>query len=387
MSREVTMLAWLRHRFASIHCRADRVKAPGPGRKHITQRAPLLIVGAIIASALGSASPALRPVLAASQPPIGFERWTVPEAKSGVAFGLTAAQVFQQYAQPMVAPGLTPTYGTKDKRLIDVEVRADPPGVANYVYDVVWVKVEDHFDLESWFVPKLSEAELHMLPQLAPQGIVAVDIERYPEGGEWIYAAILERNAEKVGWDVVTDASLDDVLDTAERRGMRVLDLDYAIPGPLDCTIPGQACAPATFDAILVANSGSNAIETKVWLDMSPAQIADKQDQGFQMIDREDEGDSVVTVWVKAGMPFEILDDLSDNEVLFEHNHHGRVVDLEGTPDAFSIVRFDESAAPASPGFAAPRQGGNDGEAKGKTERDRKAKHHKAGKRGKGTHR
>jgi hypothetical protein len=366
----------------------------------LAMRASRMLVGALITTGLIGGSAAIRPAFAATQPPIGYERWTVPDANSGVDYGQTVKQVFQKYAQPMVAPGLTPSYGTKEKRLIDIEVRAKDAGnpdsdmldLGDYVFDVVWVKVEGHFELESWFVPGLTEAELMLLPQLASQGIVAVDVERYPQGNQWRYAAILQRNAEKVGWEVLTAESLDEVLDTEDRRGMRVLDLDYANPGPLDCpTVPGQACALATFDAILVGNLGSHAVDTDVHANMSPAVIDQKEAQGFQLIDREDGGESEVTVWVKAGQPFEVLDDLSDNEVNFEHDHHGRVIDLEGTPNAFSIVRFDGSPAPISPGLADAQHGDNDGprakprdeKAKSKTGRDRKAKDKKGGKGGK----
>jgi hypothetical protein len=284
----------------------------------------------------------------------------------------------------------------KDKRLIDLEVRGDGSGLGNYVYDVVWVIDEGEFALESWFVPAFTEAELHQLPQLAEQGIVVVDIERYPKDQEWRFAAILQRNAGKFGWDVLTDAPLDQVVDTAARRGLRVLDLDYAQLGPLDCPqVQGQACTPAAFDAILVANSGSNAVETKLWLNMTPQQIAEKQAQGLQVIDTEYGNESVATVWVKPGLPFELQGPLTANEVIYEHGHQGRVVDLEHSPTPYSIVNLAPSPAPASPKLASPRQGdaeeGRDqvkprdekAKSKAKAKRDRKAKDKKSGKRGK----
>jgi hypothetical protein len=384
------MLSLTRHRFAQSDHRAKGGMLPNRGWRRLARSTSRLVVGALITTGLIGGSAAMRPAQAAAQPPIGYERWTNPDADSGVDFGLTATQVFQQYADQLVI-GLPAPAPPKDTRLIDIEIRDDDDGgVANYVYDVVWVKDEGDFELESWFVPGLTEAELKLLPQLAPQGIVAADVERYPKGDEWRYSVILQRNAGKFGWEVLTDASLDEVLDTAERRGLRVLDLDYAVQAPLTCDdVPqGQACFLATFDAILVANSGSNAIETRVWFNMTPADIATKQNQGYQVIDRE----SGATVWVKPGLSFELLDDLSQNEVIFEHGHHGRVVDLEGTPNAFSMVRFDGSPAPVSPGLADAQQGGNDGgprakprdeKAKGKSERDRKAKDKKGGKGGK----
>jgi hypothetical protein len=221
-----------------------------------------------------------------------------------------------------------------------------------------------------------------MLPQLAPQGIVVLDLERYPEESEWRYSAIVQRNAGKFGWQVLTDVPLEEVLSTAERQGLRLLDLDYAVPGPLSCpTVQGQACAEATFDAILVADSGSNAIETRLWFNMTPADIAAKQAQGLQVIDQEDGTASVATVWVKPGLPFDRHDNLSENEVIFEHGHHGRVVDLEHPSTSYSIVNLAGSAAPAPPEFADAQQSDSgdgrrhakdrDGKAKGKTERDR----------------
>jgi hypothetical protein len=392
------MLSLTRHRFAQSDHRAHGGMLPDQGWRRLARSTSRLVVGALITTGLIGGSAPMRPAQAAAQPPIGYERWTNPDANSGVDFGQTATQVFQKYADQLVI-GLPAPAPPKDTRLIDIEVRDDDGGgVATYVYDVVWVKDEGDFELESWFVPGLTETELHLLPELAPQGIVAADVERYPKGNEWRYSVILQRNAGKFGWEVLTDASLDEVLDTAERRGLRVLDLDYAVPGLLSCQdVPrGQACFLATFDAILVANSGSNAVETDVHVNMSPAVIDQKEAQGFQLIDREDEGGSLVTVWVKAGQPFEILDDLSDDEVNFEHGHHGRVIDLEGTPNAFSIVRFDGSPAPVSPGLADAQQGDNDDgprakpgneKAKGNSERDRKAKDKKGGKHGKGKHR
>ena len=251
------MFRLIRHRFARSDHRAHGGMLPDRGWRRLARSTSRLVVGALITTGLIGGSAAMRPAQAAAQPPIGYERWTVPDANSGVDFGQTTAQVFQKYADQLVI-GLPAPAPPKDTRLIDIEIRDDDDGgVANYVYDVVWVKDEGDFELESWFVPGLTEAELKLLPQLAPQGIVAADVERYPKGDEWRYSVILQRNAGKFGWEVLTDASLDEVLDTAERRGLRVLDLDYAVQAPLTCDdVPqGQACFLATFDAILVANS------------------------------------------------------------------------------------------------------------------------------------
>ena len=388
------MFTLARHRITALAPGAAQGDRSHQRWKGLAGRAAQILVRAAVSAGLLAGSVSSLPVLAATQPPIGYERWTDPDAKSGVDFGLTAEQVFLKYAASLAFGGIPQHHPRKDKRLIDIEVRADDSGLAHYVYDVVWVEDEGDFKLESWFVPGMTEDELHQLPQLAPQGIVAVDVERYPKGNEWRYSAILQRNAGKFGWEVFTDAALDDVLDTAERQGMRLLDLDYATPGPLDCpTVPGQACALATFDAILVANSGANAIETKPWFNMTEAQIADKRAQGYQMIDWEDGGESVASLWVRPGLPFELQPNLSSNDVIFENNHHGRVVDLEQDHLglSYTIVNLGWSAAPTSPGLADAQQnddGGHqakpgNGKAKEKSKRDRKAKGKKGGKHGK----
>ncbi|MGE3912246.1 MAG: hypothetical protein AB7K36_22990 [Chloroflexota bacterium] len=275
------------------------------------------------------------PALAAAQPPLGYERWTDPNAESGVDFGLTPAQVFQKYAASF-APGNVPqTHKRKDKRLIDIEIRADGSGLANYVYDVVWVEDAGTFKLESWFVPGLTESELKTLPQLASQGIAVLDVERYPDGNSWRYSVILQRNAGRFGWQVLTDASYAQVQTTAERNGLRILDLDYVTHGPNTCPppnpTPGQACQTATFDAILVADSGSNAVETDLHFNMSAAQISQKYAQGYQLVDHEGPAASpyMATVWVKPGLPFMLYPALTQSEVIFQQGHHGRVIDLE----------------------------------------------------------
>jgi hypothetical protein len=386
------MLTHSHYRFASHDLRANGVKAPSPRLRRLAGRASQILVGALITTGLLSGSPAIRPALATLQSPIGYERWTNPDANSDVDFGLTTEQVFQKYAASLNLAGLQPTHAPKDKRLIDIEVRDDGSGLANYVYDVVWVKDEGEFRLDSWFVPGMKEDELLMLPELGPLGMVAVDLERFPVGGEWRYSVILQRNAGKFGWQILTDVPWEQVESTADHQGLRLLDLDYAVPGPDSCPVQGQACSEATFDAILVANSGSNSIETKSWFNMTAADIAAKQAQGYQMIDREDAVALAATIWVKPGLPFDLHDNLSENEVIFEHGHHGRVVDLEHTSTSYAIVNFAGSAAPASPRLADAQQGDNDGrhhakhrddKAKGKTRHDRKSEGNKSGKRGK----
>jgi hypothetical protein len=282
--------------------------------------------------------------LAASQPPIGYERWTHTNADAGVDFGLTAGQVFQKYAAQFFL-GTPAEHMQKDKRLIDIEVRPASGGLADYVYDVIWVKNEGALKLESWFVPGLTADELHQLPQLASGGIVVLDVERYPQEKEWRYSVILQRNAGKFGFDILTNASWDTIEQAKNRNGLRVLDLDYALETSVaSCPSPslpsGQACAPSKFDAILVANTGSNQITTAVHFNMAEAQIIDKATQGYQIIDHEGLSLGKATVWVKPGEPFNLIPGLSENEVTFENNHHGRVVDLEQPADTSTILQL-----------------------------------------------
>jgi hypothetical protein len=310
-------------------------------------RAYARIVGGLVIIAVMLGSLPSSAAWAAAQPPIGYERWTNPNAEAGVDFGLTATQVFQKYAASFAFGGIPQKHPRKDKRLIDIEVRRDGSGLANSVYDVAWVKDEGAFSLESWFVPGRTEAEVKDLQQLASHGIVMVDIERYLDNNTWRFSAILQRNTGKFGWQALTNVSHEQVQQTASRNGLRLLDLDYVAVGPLSCQpnpVPGQACNPATFDALLVANSGSNAVETDLHFNMTAAQIAQKHAQGYQVMDHE--GSAAVpymaTVWVKPGLPFTIFPSLTENDVIFHHNRHGRVIDLERppgtTPAPYSII-------------------------------------------------
>lgn len=387
------MLRHTRHSVAALDPGAAQVQLSYPGWKSLAVRTAQILVGAVMSVGLLTSSGAIRPALAAEQSPIGFERWTDPDVDSGIDFGLTAEQVFQKYAASLPLGGLPQTHPQKDKRLIDIEVRADGSGLANYVYDVVWVKNAGNFALDSWFLPGLTEAELKVLPGLAQQGAVAVDVERYPEGNQWRYSVILQQNDGKLDWDILTDASLQQVLDAAGQWDeMRILDLDFARPGPFNCqTVRGQACSPATFDAILVANSGANALKWNVWFNLTPEQLAAQEARGWRVIDLETPEGITTTVVVKAGGSYEIANDLAEPDVIFEHGHHGRVVDLEGGPDTFSIVRFDGGASPASPGLAGVHQADDGrlqvkhsvGKAKGKAKHDRKPESRKTGKSGK----
>jgi hypothetical protein len=371
----------------------DRISSRG--WRGLAVRAAQILVGAVMSVGLIAGSGANSPALAAVQPPIGFERWTDPDVGSGIDFGLTAEQVFQNYAASLPLGGIPQTYPQKEERLIDIEIRAVGSGLAYYVYDVVWVKNTGDFKLDSWFLPGLTEADLKLLPGLAQQGAVAVDVERYPEGNQWRYSVILQQNDGHLDWDILTDASLQQVLDAAGHWDeMRILDLDFARPGPLNCqTDRGQACSPATFDAILVANSGAKAIKWNVWFNLTPEQLAAQEARGWRVVDWENPGDTPTTIVVKARGSYEIINDLDKPEAIFEHGHHGRVVDLEGGPETFSIVRFDWSLSPASPGLAAAHQGDSDdgqlqtrhrdGKAKGKTRHNRKPESRKSGKAGK----
>lgn len=389
------MLRLTRQRAAVLDPGATHDPISSPGWRAPIRHTALVLVGAVMSVGLIAGSGASYPVQAAVQPPIGFERWTNPDVESGIDFGLTAEQVFQTYAASLPLGGIPQTHPQKDKRLIDIEIRADGSGLANYVYDVVWVKNAGNFKLDSWFLPGLTEADLKLLPRLAQQGAVAVDVERYPEGNQWRYSVILQQNDGHLDWDILTDASLQQVLDAAGQWDeMRLLDLDFAQPGPLGCpTVPGQACSPATFDAILVANSGAKAIRWNVWFNLTSEQLAAQEARGWRVVDWENPGDTLTTIVVKARGAYEIVNDLDEPAAIFEHGHHGRVVDLEGGPDTFSIVRFDGSPSPASPGLAGVHQGGSDdgqlqtrrsdGKAKGKAGHDRKPESRKPGKRGK----
>src|SRR5687767_9265125 len=104
------MLTHSHCRFASHDLRANGVKAPAQRLRRLATRASQILVGGLITTGLLSGSGAIRPALAAAQPPIGYERWTGPDAGSDVDFGLTTEQVFQKYAASLNLAGLQPTH-------------------------------------------------------------------------------------------------------------------------------------------------------------------------------------------------------------------------------------------------------------------------------------
>jgi hypothetical protein len=145
---------------------------------------------------------------AQAQQPLGFERFTVADVATGVDFGLTELEVFEKYAAelPLVGNPNRPIHGQKDKRLIDIEIRPDGSGLAVYVYDVVWVQNTGSFQLDSWFLPDLTEQEVKSLERL--RGGVILDIERYPRGSSWRYSVILQRNTDDTPWKLLLDVSI-----------------------------------------------------------------------------------------------------------------------------------------------------------------------------------
>lgn len=266
---------------------------------------------------------------AAAQSPIGFERWTAASAaESGVDFGLTALEVYQQYAAQLPAPGLPPPpHGQKDKRLIDIEIRPDGSGLANYVYDVVWIANVGDFKLDSWLITGLKEHEVKWLEGF--DDAVILDIERYPNGGTWLFSVILQRNPAKTPWQVLTSQRLEDVMTAVARTGSRLVDID---PNGSLCTprTPrGQACGSVLIDAVLVGNPG-NQVPTANALMLKP-DLYDALSGDFQLVDHEAVGYGYyLTIWVTSGLAYEDSYDQTESDVLFQHSVLGRVVDLEG---------------------------------------------------------
>lgn len=118
-------------------------------------------------------------------------------------------------------PADEPQFQQKDRRLIDIEVHSDGSGLANHVYDVVWVCNQGDFELESWLVPGLTETEVNQLT--STDSIAILDIERYPEGQEWRFSAIVQRNAGKFAWDVMLVTNPTDITAEAPDRPDRAV--------------------------------------------------------------------------------------------------------------------------------------------------------------------
>lgn len=287
----------------------------------------LLLRAALGAAVLVPAAvvPAASPADAAVQHPIGFERSVDPAdscdgQSSGVDFNLTPGDIFQEYAAQMSIAGPTDgeAFDQKDKRLIDIEVHADGSGLANYVYDVVWVCNEGDFELESWFVPGLTENEVDLLSNF--DDIAILDIERVPKGLEWRFSAIIQRNSGEFDWEVVLDTSDDNIEAQAERQSARVVDYDYNYP-----CLPGVFCGSVS-DAVLIENTGTNFLPTLDMWSSFPAQSP----PGFQLADLELHADIPAdTNWVASGHPFTVVESDQIGEVVHSHGHTGRIVDLE----------------------------------------------------------
>ncbi len=265
---------------------------------------------------------------AGAQPPIGFERFTTAAVGSGVDFGLTETEVFQKYAAQLPLPGgPPPVHGQKDKRLIDIEIRSDGSGLANYVYDVVWVDNTDDFRLESWFIPDLTAREVGQLQ--AFRDAVIVDIERYPRGRQWRFSVILQRNPLMVPWQVMIDADLQDVMTAVSQTGSRLLDIDTKDDICNPNTPRGQACDKVV-DAVFVENSGSNYAPTANGLILTTDLYPLIEAGGYQLIDHEPIGqDYFITIWVQSNLAFEDLYGQTENDVVVNHALLGRTVDLE----------------------------------------------------------
>lgn len=306
---------------------------------HKTKSPRLLTAIALGVALLASAAlvPAASPADAAPDPqkPLGFERWEDPGAScsgksSGVDFNLTPASIVAEYAALMTI-GLSvdkPAYKQKDRRLIDIEVHSDGSGLQNNVYDIVWVCNQGDFELTSWLVPGLTEQEVLQLDAL--EDVVIADLERYSHGTGFRFSAIVQRNSGKFATQVLLDTSDAVVQATQRRMGGRVLDIDYH---SWACTDGGsddfpQAC-PATRDAVIVENVGTNYVPT---LDLvTGSQISNTfPPSGYQITDFEGNVDSpALSNWVSSGNPFVTEESTSTNVITHSHAHQGRIIDLE----------------------------------------------------------
>lgn len=291
--------------------------------RHMTHHLSRLVaVGALVAA--GVASAAAPAAAGGTQPPIGFERWEDPGGScggaTGVDFNLSVAEIFQQYAAQLAIglPADEYRFQQKDRRLIDIEVHGDGSGLASYVYDVVWVCNEGEFALDSWLVPGMKEDELDLLDEI--DDLVVLDIERYPDGQEWRYSAIVQRNSGKFDWEVMVGTTPTEIQAGVRRLSGRVVDVDmvpYCAPG----TPTGQACEGLR-DAVVIQNTGTNHVQTVDLFIGFPSSSPPAQ---FQLTDLE----SGLTNWVTPGNPFEVIDSATTADVVHSHGHDGRVVDLE----------------------------------------------------------
>ncbi len=265
---------------------------------------------------------------AQAQQPLGFERFTVSDVATGVDFGLTELEVFEKYAAelPLLGNPNRPINGQKDKRLIDIEIRPDGSGLAVYVYDVVWVQNTGSFQLDSWFLPDLTEQEVKSLERL--QGAVILDIERYPRGSSWRYSVILQRNTDDTPWKLLLDVSMHTIVEEMIPPGpppyFRPVDIDVT-------TVKDENI----FDAVLIQRVGVNNVVYVAPLVLQPDVYAAFQVANHQLVDQELVGGSgffgtYMDIFIDSGLAFTVGYELTQQQVEADHVSVGRVVDLEG---------------------------------------------------------
>jgi hypothetical protein len=265
---------------------------------------------------------------AQAQQPLGFERFTVADVATGVDFGLTELEVFEKYAAelPLLGNPNRPIHGQKDKRLIDIEIRPDGSGLAVYVYDVVWVENTGSFQLDSWFLPDLTEQEVKSLERL--QGAVILDIERYPRGSSWRYSVILQRNTDDTPWKLLLDVSIHTIVEEMIPPGPP----PYFRPVDIDVT---TAKDENIFDAVLIQRVGVNNVVYVAPLVLQ-ADVSAEFDNGIhQLVDQELVGGSgffgtYMNIFIDSGLSFTTGYELTQQQVEANHVSIGRVVDLEG---------------------------------------------------------
>jgi hypothetical protein len=274
-----------------------------------------------------------------AQPPIGYERWLAPGpigSGSGVDFGLKPKDIYKEYAAQFFIglPSNSPLQQQKDKRLIDIEWRSTGIGVADYIWDIVWVTNEGDFKHDSWFIHELKADEVLLLAEL--DDVVILDIERYPKGSEFRFAVILQRNIGKFDWSVLLGVE-PSVAAEALHGGLRAVDVDRRqVCSRRDGR--DQAC-PTVLDVVMVENTGSNFVDA---LDLFEA-FPPVDVPGFQLRDLEPLGAATpMTGWISPGSPYQTGLKFTKEEVAHSHLHTGRIIDLE-------IV--EEFIDPSHPGF------------------------------------
>jgi len=273
--------------------------------------------------------------VAQAQKPLGFERFTVADVATGVDFGLTELEVFEKYAAelPLVGSPNRPIHGQKDKRLIDIEVRPDGSGLAVYVYDVVWVQNTGSFQLDSWFLPDLNEQQVKSLESL--QGVVILDIERYPRGKSWRYSVILQRNTDNTPWKLLLHTSTHSILEAMIPPGPP----PYFRPVDIDVTAVTGAGFEDIYDAVLIQRLGVNNVVYVAPLLLQPQVYDAFNNANHQLVDQEILGGGLgsfgldgyyMDIFIDSGLSFTAGFELTQQQVEDAHVHVGRVVDLEG---------------------------------------------------------